>query len=183
MITSPTSETTTYHSPLGSINIKIMKTFKIRVASKEDAIFIHNIHTKAARITCAKSYSKSQIDAWLEKRKPEGYYDGINKKEMFIAEIDEIVVGFGHTISGIILAIFVDPDHQGLGLGKELLNYASTIAFNNSSDVTLEATPNAFEFYRKHGFIKVSDGKIIRNKTELEVVIMKYDKKTPPNSA
>lgn len=154
-----------------------MKKLKIRIANKEDAIFMHNIHTKAARITCSKSYSKTQIDAWLEKRIPEGYYEGINKKEMFIAELGKQVIGFGHANSGVILAIFVHPDYQRLGIGKELLNHALPLAFNNSSEVTLEATPNAFEFYKKCGFIKVSDGKVIRNGTELEVINMKYDKR------
>ncbi len=157
-----------------------MESLRIRIANKEDAVLMHNIHTKAARITCAKSYSKTQIDAWLEKRIPEGYYGGINKKEMFIAELGKQIIGFVHATSGVILAIFVHPDYQGLGVGKELLNYALPIAFSNSSEVTLEATPNAFEFYKKCGFIKVSDGKVIRNGTELEVINMKHARKTPP---
>lgn len=153
-----------------------MNKMKIRIAIKEDAVRIHDVHTEAARITCSKSYSKVQIDAWLDKRKPEGYYDGINKKEMFVAELDGRIVGFGHAYSGAILAIFVHPDSQRIGVGKELLNYALAIAFENSTDLTIEATPNAFEFYRKCGFIKISDGKIIRNKTEMEVIIMRMTK-------
>ena len=159
-----------------------MDNFKIRIANKNDAATIHEIHTKAARITCAQSYSKAQIDAWLEKRVPEGYYDGIDKKEMFVAEIDEQIVGFGHAYSGVILAIFVHPNYQRIGIGKGLLDYALPIALNNSSDLTLEATPNAFEFYKKCGFVKISDGKIIRNKTELEVIKMKYEKQTIHNN-
>ncbi len=154
-----------------------MKNIKVRIANIEDAIFIHNIHTRAARITCSTSYTKTQIDVWLEKRVPKGYYNGINKKEMFVVELGEEIVGFGHVCSGEIIAIFVDPVHQGVGIGKRLLNYALPIAFDNTSDVTLEATPNAFEFYKKCGFIKISDGKVIRNGIELEVVKMKYDKK------
>lgn len=152
-----------------------MKKINVRVANKEDAASIHNIHTRTARITCAKSYTQSQIDAWLEKRTPEGYHDGIEKKEMFVIELDEQIVGFGHVCSAEILAIFVDPDHQGIGAGTRLLNYALGIALNNSSVVTLEATPNAFEFYRNRGFIKISDGKVIRNGIELEVIKMRYD--------
>lgn len=153
-----------------------MNKFKIRTATNEDVFIIHDIHTKAARITCAKAYSKTQIDVWLEKRKPEGYYNGINKKEMFVAVFDKQIVGFGHAYSGVILAIFVHPEYQRLGIGKGLLNYALLIAFNNSTAVNLEATPNAFEFYKNCGFIRVSDGKIIRNGIELEIINMKYEK-------
>jgi len=157
-----------------------MDKFKIRTATIEDADIIHDIHTKAARITCAESYSKAQIDVWLKKRKPEGYYDGINKKEMFVAELDGQVVGFGHANPGVVLAIFVHPDYQQLGIGKGLLNYALPIALNNSSALILEATPNAVAFYQKCGFVKVSDGKITRNGIELEVVNMRYDEKVLP---
>ena len=31
-----------------------MNSFKIRTANKNDAVTIHEIHTKAARITCAQ---------------------------------------------------------------------------------------------------------------------------------
>lgn len=157
-----------------------MDKFKIRTANIEDADIIHDIHTKAARITCAESYSKAQIDVWLKKRKPAGYYDGINKKEMFVAELDGQVVGFGHANPGVILAIFVHPDCQQLGIGKGLLNYALPIALNNSPGLILEATPNAVAFYKKCGFVKISDGTITRNGIELEVVNMRYGGKVLP---
>jgi len=153
-----------------------MNEFRIRTANQEDAVVIHDIHTKAVRITCAKSYSKTQIEVWLEKRSPEGYYNGINNKEMFVAELDKQIVGFGHAYSGAIVAIFVYPEYQGIGIGKGLLNYALPIALNNSSNVTIEATPNAFEFYKNCGFTKVSDGKTIRNGIELEIINMNYVK-------
>lgn len=53
-----------------------MGKHRIRNANKQDAVINYDIHTKSVRATCVKSYSKTQIDAGLEKRRPEGYYYG-----------------------------------------------------------------------------------------------------------
>lgn len=50
-------------------------------------------------------------------------------------------------------ALFVSPDVMGLGVGKVLLQYIETMAFNQGiAQLRLESTLNAVDFYRHCGF-------------------------------
>jgi len=44
---------------------------------------MHELHLRAVRQTCSECYSEEQIDGWLRKRTPEGYFERINKNRMY----------------------------------------------------------------------------------------------------
>ena len=50
----------------------------IRLATKNDAERIHNLHTESVTKLC-NQYSNEIISGWLSNRRPEGYLKGINK--------------------------------------------------------------------------------------------------------
>ena len=56
----------------------------IRLAVATDKERLHTIHTHAVKDACKGFYNDEQIDSWLMNRSPEGYLDGINKKEMYV---------------------------------------------------------------------------------------------------
>ena len=59
---------------------------------------IHKLHTRAVMAACKDFYTEEQIEAWLKGRSPEGYHEAINKGDMYVAEDNGHVVGFGHAI-------------------------------------------------------------------------------------
>jgi putative acetyltransferase len=147
----------------------------IRNAQPEDALQIHNVHTRSVRTLCKDHYTAKQIDGWIGRRTPEGYLEGIEHKEIFVAERGERIVGFGHAVPGEILAIFVDPDWSRQGVGRQLLNHAITMAQpSDGAPLQLEATLNAQSFYEQCGFVEVGRKVLERNQVTLPVVLMQY---------
>jgi N-acetylglutamate synthase-like GNAT family acetyltransferase len=142
---------------------------------------MHRIHTSAVKTVCKDFYTKKQIEAWLEGRSPEGY-EGIKKGEMYVAEDDNKIVGFGHAIPGEVVAVFVDPTFHKKGIGKQLLDYGVKIASKVKKKVNVESTINAESFYKKHGFVKVKDDVCIRRGVEIPIIVMEYST-TSPNTA
>lgn len=153
----------------------------IKTATISDAKKMHRLHTSAVRTTCKDFYTEKQINAWLEGRSPEGYHEGINKGDMFIAEENGKMVGFGHAIPGEIVAVFVDPAFHGKGVGKLLLDYGLKIALKGRQKVKAESTINAEGFYAKHGFVKIKESSVKRRGVEIPIIVMEYSA-TSPNS-
>ncbi|MFA6436457.1 MAG: GNAT family N-acetyltransferase [Candidatus Gracilibacteria bacterium] len=147
---------------------------QIKKAIIRDAQAMHRIHTKAVSTTCKNFYTKKQIAAWLEGRSPEGYHEGIQKGEMYVAEDKGEIVGFGHAIPGEVVAVFVDPDFHNQGIGKLLLEYGLRIASKDHQKIKVKSTLNAENFYKKQGFIKVKEDISIKKGEKLSIVILEF---------
>ncbi|MDK2868418.1 MAG: putative acetyltransferase [Clostridiales bacterium] len=73
------------------------------------------------------------------------YCEGSEAKG-FISIIERVFIG----------ALFVDPAHQGQGIGKQLLSYVMNKYENLSLAVYIQ-NENAVSFYRKMGFSVISE--------------------------
>jgi RimJ/RimL family protein N-acetyltransferase len=142
---------------------------EIRVAVPEDAQAIHVLHCRSLRALCASHHTEEQIERWIERRTPEGYLEGIEADAMFVAVRDARVVGFGHAEPGHVVAVFVDPDVAGRGVGARVLHEALRRA--GRGPVVLESTLNAVRFYARYGFVEVERRKVGR--VPLDVVAMR----------
>lgn len=100
---------------------------------------------------------------WTDGEMPASFIDKL-AKDGYVAEVNIylngkkyrqiIATGMIDLSNGFIDAIFVNPQHMGLGMGKEVLAYLERLAVEAGlSLLTLESTLNAAEFYRKCGFI------------------------------
>lgn len=147
---------------------------QIKTATIQDAEEIHHIHTNAVKFNCKNFYTENQITIWLKNRSPEGYHKGIKNGEMFIAEENGEIAGFGHAIPGQIAAVFVDPAFQGKGVGKLLLEHGLKLALQEKQPVMVESSLNAENFYKRNGFIKIREDFCIRNGIKLPIIIMEY---------
>ena len=146
----------------------------IRTAVAPDAEAFQRLHTDSVRTLCSDRYTPEQIEGWLRNRSPEGYLEGIERGEMFIAEIDGKAVGFGHAAPGRIWGVFVDPHFAGQGIGsKLLLRGVERASKAKSCSVELQATLNAVGFYQKFGFVEVEEQTIRRNGVDLPFILMK----------
>jgi GNAT superfamily N-acetyltransferase len=154
----------------------------IRNAQPEDALQIHDVHTHSVRTLCQGHYTPEQIDGWIGHRTPEGYLESIERKEIFVAERAGRIVGFGHAVSGEILAIYVDPVWSRKGIGRQLLHHAITVAQPpESAPIQLEATLNAQSFYERCGFVEVRRTVLKRRDVQLPVVVMQYRSLVSPD--
>lgn len=76
--------------------------------------------------------------------------------QTYVFQIDGQVRGFYSLYEGILAAIFVCPEHQGIGIGKQLMQHAKLECPNLSLNVYKE-NQATIEFYLSQGFSIVSE--------------------------
>ena len=129
----------------------------IRIALPDDALAIHNLHTRSVRGLCTRDYPKEVIEGWLLGRSPDGYkVRGIAKKEMYVFEEGGAICGFSHIVPTWGVALFVDPDHTRRGVGRALFEHAlALIRASGTIPPPFDATLTALPFYLKMGCTEV----------------------------
>ena len=95
----------------------------IRRAREEDSELIWQIHARAIKEICSEYYLPEEIEAWIGFRTPEDYKESLRSKEFFVAEENDVVIGFGtlNAESNEIEAIYVSPDVVRRGVGLKIL--------------------------------------------------------------
>lgn len=140
----------------------------IRKAIPEDAAPIHELHLRSVRQLCSGVYSNEIIEGWLANRTPQGYLAGINQGEMYVAESDWTMIGFGHAVPGEIAAIYVDPAFTRRGIGRQLVDYGMKMATaEDVKIVKVDSTLNARPFYESCGFSFVKEITLRRNNVDI----------------
>jgi len=145
----------------------------LRRATEDDMRDIHELHARSVRGLWLSHYATEQIEGWLKGREPEGYIPAIRNGDMFVVEEEGTLLGFGHVEDEAVLAIFVDPDAAGRGVGSLLLAHAVQEAVSDHGrPVHLTATLNAEGFYRRFGFEPVERKALAKGGIEFPVVVM-----------
>jgi ribosomal protein S18 acetylase RimI-like enzyme len=145
----------------------------IRAATRDDATAIHDLHARSVKDLWLSHYSEAQIDGWMAGRTPEGYVPAISRGELFVAEGDSGLLGFGHATNDSVEAIFVNPDVAGTGVGTALLRHAlAEIRKHGGGSVRLTSTLNAVSFYRRFGFRVMGKRSVEKGRVSIPVVDM-----------
>jgi ribosomal protein S18 acetylase RimI-like enzyme len=154
----------------------IIKDVTIRKSIEADAERFHELHTDSVRQLCSAVYSPEIIDGWLKHRTPGGYLEGIRRGEMYTAELDGKIIGFGHAVSGEILAAFVDPAYVRRGVGSMLVRHGIAMAnVKAPGAIRLEGTLNARKFYETLGFRVTREIMVKRGNVEIPSYEMHRD--------
>lgn len=147
----------------------------IKEAKREHAIIINSLHKLSAFLLCKNFYEIDDLNYWLVHRTPEGYYESIDKKNMYIAEYNKRIIGFLNVKKGEISQIFVHPDYVNKGVGKKLLTFGINIAKTESKIINLESTLNAINFYKKFGFNEINKKDITKSGLKISIANMKLE--------
>jgi putative acetyltransferase len=127
----------------------------IRPGTLEDREAIFQVHLRAIRASAGGWYPPAVIAAWTGSLSPLAYTAVVAAGQLFVAEQDGDVVGFGQLdpATGGIDAIYVRPDAQRRGVGLRLLAEAERRARRAGHQVVhLSASLNAVAFYARAGF-------------------------------
>ena len=104
-------------------------------------------------------YSQAQRVSWAHGLTPQGYIDASNRDETYeVAVSDSQVIAFCGRTAETVKGLYVDPDWQGLGIGRELLARAENMLRDDGRTfIVMEASLSAEAFYVSCGFQKVSE--------------------------
>jgi len=135
----------------------------VRLASPHEAEVLWKIRNQAIRHGCKNTYGDEIVMAWTPDQMPPGYRKAIANNPFFVAEMaDENIpaaTGFLDLENGSAEAIFTLPEFGGMGLASQILVAIKAEAKSRGfTSLTLSSTPNAFEFYKKHGFSLIREG-------------------------
>jgi GNAT superfamily N-acetyltransferase len=96
-------------------------------------------------------HSDEQIRTWIERAV-------LAECEVRVAELGGRVVGFAALRGSWLEHLYVDPGHQGLGVGSALLEWAMRARGDGLDLRVFEANERAVRFYERHGFSLVEHG-------------------------
>lgn len=151
----------------------------IRKAEQEDCPSIARVHTRAVKGISAAFYTPEEVESWSRPRPPESYQQSIRDKEFHVAEEDNVIVGFGvlNQETREIEAVYVDPDVTRRGVGRMILHLLEERARALGLEaVSLSASLNAVEFYKRAGYAAREESKF-RLATGVEIACVPMVKK------
>jgi GNAT superfamily N-acetyltransferase len=133
--------------------------FSIRAFTPEDAPALCLLHMRAILATPDPFYSEAQRISWAHGLAPQGYIDASNKDEIYeVAIVGGQVIGFCGRTAETVRGLYVDPDFQARGIGRELLARAEAILRAEGRIVIeIEASLSAEAFYASAGYRKISE--------------------------
>ncbi len=140
----------------------------IREATVDDLDEIFRVHQASVRGLCSVAYSSQHIQSWFVDRTTDIYRPVLDQGKLFVAELDQRIVGFVGALAGEVITLFVLPEVAGKGIGRALflrgLSYAQQ---SFEGQVTVVATTNAVPFYKSFGFESIEEGWFVRGSEQL----------------
>lgn len=130
----------------------------IRIATSEDAIAISRVVCGALRGTNAKDYTPTVIDLVEQSFSPEAILHFLTQRQVYVATIGHQVVATASLDQDVVRSVFVDPSHQGKGIGRQLMTKIQSVAVGVG--IKLLRVPSSITaegFYTSLGFKKVRD--------------------------
>lgn len=122
-------------------------------ATGNDLSTIYKIVQSAIDEVYALYYPADVVQFFKNYHSLEHIKEALISENIFLLEVNKIIVGTGSLFKNELKRMFVLPEHQKKGYGKKILTYLETTARDNGYDkVHLDASLPAFEMYQKMGY-------------------------------
>ncbi len=130
------------------------KSVNIREAISDDAPYLSSL---AIRSKAYWGYSAEFMEACIDELSVSSAYIENSDYYYVVALVNDEIVGF-YALEGItgdeieLGALFVEPDHIGTGIGRDLIERAKRHAVDlGANKLIIQGDPNADKFYRAAG--------------------------------
>ena len=133
---------------------------KIELIKENDIADIENVIARAARQTMAIFYPDCSVEYVIETLSGQNLIDRINETHFYIVKLDDKVIGCGaigpycdSETESSLFNIFIDPDSQGKGFGKQLVRVLENDEYGKRAKrIEIPASITGIPFYRRLGY-------------------------------
>ena len=133
---------------------------EIRLFRHEDAAEVAQVVAETLRISNSKDYSPEYIEETISSHSAEVLIERAKWGHMYVACDKTRIVGcgaiagyWGSTTESILLTIFVLPEYQGKGIGRQIIRTLEEDEyFLRAERIEIPASITAVDFYRKMGY-------------------------------
>jgi|ERR1700683_2417453 len=130
----------------------------IRAATPSDAKAISLTIIRALHETNARDYPPHLIAAVAENFSPEQVAEQIAARQAYVAVVDGVVVGTASLQGRVVRSVYVDPNHQGKGVGARLMDTLEQLARKQNVDtLSVPSSITAQAFYQHRGYMVVRE--------------------------
>lgn len=132
----------------------------IRLFKQEDAIEVAQVVAETLKTSNSKDYSPEYINDNIASHSADILMERAKTGHMYVVCDEKRIVGcgsiagyWGSTTESILLTIFVLPEYQGQGIGRQIIDTLEQDEFFlRASRIEIPASITAVEFYRKMGY-------------------------------
>jgi len=132
----------------------------IRRIKNEDACKVSELIRRTIRISNTKDYPEDLMDQLIAIETPEHVLERASWTHFYVAEEGEDIIGcgaigpfWGKEDESSLFTIFVDPDHQGKGIGRKIIETLEQDEFAlRAKRIEIPASITGVPFYLKMGY-------------------------------
>lgn len=124
-----------------------------RMATLDDAGRLHCIRRRSILALAPPLMAANEAEVWAAKLSLAGMEQKLRDLEIWVAELDRIVAGWGAIRGGYLEGLYTAPEFAGRGVGGDLLDMLERLMRGRGiAAVEAEASPNALAFYVRRGY-------------------------------
>jgi len=127
----------------------------IRSWDEEDGPEMADLHRRAILATSDEFYTQAQRESWAHGLDGKGYATRAKRGEQFIIAVDEDdkPLAFCGYKDNEICGLYVDPDHQGRGIGQRLaLRAIANLLQSQPEKLVVDSSAPSVSFYEALGY-------------------------------
>ncbi|MFI5015911.1 MAG: GNAT family N-acetyltransferase [Hyphomicrobiales bacterium] len=125
----------------------------IRPARQDEAEAISRMIVRTLRQSNSRDYEPAAIETMALDFSPSEVAPLMRERLVFVAFIGAELVGTVSLSTGRVNSVFVDPSHQGRGIGARMMAFIEKLALQQGREsVSLTSSLTAVSFYRKLGY-------------------------------
>lgn len=132
----------------------------IRRIVNEDAYKVSELIRRTIRISNTKDYPEDLMNQLIAIETPEHVLERASWTHFYVAEEGEDIIGcaaigpfWGKEDESSLFTIFVDPDHQGKGIGRKIIETLEQDEFAlRAKRIEIPASITGVPFYLKMGY-------------------------------
>ncbi|WP_213285905.1 GNAT family N-acetyltransferase [Bradyrhizobium sp. sGM-13] len=124
-----------------------------RLATRKDASDLYDIRRRSILELAPPKMPVAEAQAWAAKLTRAGMEQKLRELEVWVAELDGIVAGWGAIRGGWLEGLYSAPEFAGRGVGAGLLEmFERLMCEQGVRAVRAEASSNAMAFYLRRGY-------------------------------